>query len=94
MGSIVIPGLPDAEPAAEPWPPLSDNGDEHTFRVDEMFARLLDNAFAGHVRGLLHDPATGIAARTGEAALEAIAAALPALDELKNSTLSQAVGPR
>jgi hypothetical protein len=89
MGSISIQGPPETGPAAEPWPV-----DDHTIRIDEMFARQLDNAFAGYVRGLLHDPATGIAARTGEAALEAIAAALPALDELKNSTLSQAVGPR
>ena len=49
MGSILIPGLPEAEPAAEPWPV-----DEHTIRVDEMFARQLDNEFADHVRGLLH----------------------------------------
>ena len=94
MGMIKLDGLPVEQPAAEPWPPLSDNGDEYTIRVDEMFARQLDNAFAGHVRGLLHDPETGVAARTGEVALEAIAAALPALDELKNRTLSQAVGPR
>jgi hypothetical protein len=53
MGRILIPGLPEAEPAAEPWPPHSDNGDEHTIRVDEMFARQLDNEFSAGVRGLL-----------------------------------------
>ena len=89
MGRILIPGLPEAEPAAEPWPI-----DEHTIRVDEMFARQLDNEFSGHVRGLLHDPETGIAAQRGEAALEAIAGAMPALNELKERILAQAIGPR
>ncbi|MDP1753296.1 MAG: hypothetical protein Q8L22_27915, partial [Reyranella sp.] len=63
-------------------------------RVDEMFARQLDNEFSGHVRGLLHDPKTGIAAQNGEAALHAIAGAMPALGELKERTLAQAIGPR
>ena len=89
MGRILILGLPEAEPAAEPWPV-----DEHTIRVDEMFARQLDNEFAGHVRGLLHDPETGITAQGGEATLHAIAGAMPALVELKDRTLSQAIGPR
>ena len=94
MGSILIPGLPEAEPAALPWPPHSDNGDEYTIRTDEMFARQLDTEFAGHVRGLLHHPETGVSAQRGEAALEAIAGAMPALNELKERTLSQAIGPR
>ena len=94
MGSILIPGLPEAEPAAEPWPPHSDNGDEHTIRVDEMFARQFDTEFSAGVRGLLHDPETGIAAQRGEVALEAIAGAMPALGELKERTLAQAIGPR
>ena len=68
MGSILIPGLPEAEPAAEPWP-----ADEHTIRIDEMFARQLDNEFSAGVRGLLHDPETGVAAQSGDAALHAIA---------------------
>ena len=89
MGRILIPGLPEAEPAAEPWPV-----DEHTIRVDEMFARQLDTEFSGHVRGLLHDPETGVSAQRGEAALEAIAGAMPALGELKERTLAQAIGPR
>ena len=54
----------------------------------------LDTEFAGHVRGLLHDPETGVAAQRGEAALEAIAGAMPALGELKERTLAQAIGPR
>ena len=49
--------------------------DEHTIRVDEMFARQLDTEFAPGVRGLLHHPETGVAALSGEAALEAIAGA-------------------
>ncbi|MSP75777.1 MAG: hypothetical protein EXR12_06545 [Rhodospirillaceae bacterium] len=89
MGSILIPGLPDAEPAAEPWPV-----DEHTIRIDEMFARQLDNEFSACVRGLLHDPETGISAQSGEAALQAIAGAMPVLNELKDRTLAQAIGPR
>ncbi len=89
MGRILIPGLPEAEPAAEPWPV-----DEHTIRIDEMFARQLDTEFSSGVRALLHAPETGIAALSGEAALEAIAGALPALNELKQRTLSQAMGPR
>jgi hypothetical protein len=89
MGTTIYPTVPVAQPAAEPWPV-----DEHTIRVDEMFARQLDTEFAGHVRGLLHHPETGVAALNGEAALEAIAGALPTLHELKERTLSQAMGPR
>ena len=89
MRGILIPGQPDAEPAAEPWPI-----DEHTIRLDEMFARQLDNEFSAGVRGLVHDPETGISAQSGEAALHAIAAAMPALNDLKERTLAQAIGPR
>ncbi|TAJ39013.1 MAG: hypothetical protein EPO55_13715 [Reyranella sp.] len=59
-----------------------------------MFARQIDTEFSSGVRALLHAPETGIAAQSGEAALEAIASALPALNELKERTLSQAMGPR
>ncbi|MDP1907249.1 MAG: hypothetical protein Q8K85_03035, partial [Hyphomicrobium sp.] len=86
---ILIRGLPEAEPAAEPWPV-----DEHTIRIDEMFARRLDTEFSSGVRALLHAPETGIAPQSGEAALEAIAGAWPALNDLKQRTLSQAMGPR
>jgi hypothetical protein len=89
MGTTIYPTVPVAQPEAEPWPI-----GEHTIRVDEMFARQLDNEFAGHVRGLLHHPETGISAQRGEAALEAIAGAMPALGELKERTLAQAIGPR
>ena len=89
MGSIRITGLPEAEPEAEPWPV-----DDHTIRLDEMFARQLDTEFASGVRGLLHDPETGIAAQSGEVALEAIAGAMPALADLKERTLAQTIGPR
>jgi hypothetical protein len=89
MGVIRLDGLPLRQPEAEPWP-----DDEHSVRVDEMFARQLDNEFSAGVRGLLHDPETGIAAKSGEAALEAIAGAMPALAELKGRTLAQAIGPR
>lgn len=86
---ILIRGLPEAEPAAEPWPV-----DEHTIRIDEMFARRLDTEFSSGVRALLHAPETGIATQSGEAALEAIAGAWPVLNDLKQRTLSQAMGPR
>ncbi len=93
MRGILIPsqlfGDDGPEPAAEPWPV-----DEHTIRVDEMFARQLDTEFSAGVRGLLHDPETGVSAQRGEAALEAIAGAMPALGELKERTLAQAIGPR
>ncbi len=89
MGTTIYPTVPVAQPEAEPWPI-----DEHTIRVDEMFARQLDSEFAGHVRGLLHDPETGVSVQRGEAALEAIAGAMPALGELKERTLAQAIGPR
>ncbi len=89
MGVIKLDGLPVEQPAAEPWPI-----DEHTIRVDEMFARQLDTEFSAGVRGLLHDPETGVSARCGEAALEAIAGAMPVLGELKERTLAQAIGPR
>ena len=89
MGMIKLDGLPVEQPAAEPWPI-----DEHTIRIDEMFARQLDTEFSAGVRGLLHDPETGISAQRGEAALEAIAGAMPALGELKERVLAQAIGPR
>ena len=89
MGTTIYPTVPVAQPAAEPWPV-----DEHTIRVDEMFARQLDTEFSAGVRGLLHDPETGVAVQRGEAALEAIAGAMPVLGELKERTLAQAVGPR
>jgi len=89
MGTTIYPTVPVAQPEAELWPV-----DEHTIRVDEMFARRLDTEFSSGVRALLHAPDTGIAAQNGEAALEAIAGALPALNELKERTLSQAMGPR
>ncbi len=89
MGIQIYQTVPVAQPEAEPWPV-----DEHTIRIDEMFARQLDTEFSSGVRGLLHHPETGIAAQTGESALEAIAGALPALNDLKRRTLSQAMGPR
>ncbi len=93
MAIQIYPTVPvegqGAQSKAEPWPV-----DEHTIRIDEMFARQLDTEFSSGVRALLHAPETGIAAQSGEAALEAIAGALPALNELKERTLSQAMGPR
>ena len=89
MASIRISGPPEAEPAAEPWP-----ADEHTIRADEMFARRLDTEFATGVRTLLHDPTTGLSSLEGEAALEAIAGVYPALEELRQRTLGEAIGPR
>ncbi|MDP2372912.1 hypothetical protein [Reyranella sp.] len=88
-GTTIYPTVPVARPEAEPWPV-----DEHTIRIDEMFARQLDTEFSAGVRGLLHDPEAGIAAQSGEAALHAIARAMPALNELKERTLAQAIGPR
>ena len=89
MGTTIDPTVPVAQPEAEPWPV-----DDHTIRVDEMFARQLDTEFSAGVRGLLHDSETGVSAQHGEAALEAIAGATPVLNELKERTLSQAIGPR
>ncbi|MSP74948.1 MAG: hypothetical protein EXR12_02305 [Rhodospirillaceae bacterium] len=93
MGIQIYPTVPvegqGAQEVAEPWPI-----DEHTIRVDEMFARQLDTEFSAGLRSLLHHPETGLAAQSGEAALEAIAGALPALNDLKERTLSQAMGPR
>jgi hypothetical protein len=65
MASIRIPGPPEAGPAAEPWPSIVNDCDEHTIRVDEMFARRLDTEFAAGVRGLLHDPETGLSSLGG-----------------------------
>ena len=93
MRRILIPGQlfgnEGPEPAAEPWPV-----DDHTIRVDEMFARQLDTEFSSGVRNLMHHPETGLSALKGETALEAIAGAMPALQELKDRTLAQAIGPR
>ncbi len=89
MAATIYPTVPVAQPEAEPRPT-----DEHSIRVDEMFARQLDTEFASGVRGLLHDPETGLSALKGEAALEAIAGAPVTLHELKERTLAQAIGPR
>ncbi len=88
MAAIIYPTVPVARPAAEPWPT-----DEHSIRVDEMFARQLDTEFASGVRSLMHHPETGLSALKGEAALEAIAGAMPVLQDLKERTLAQAIGP-
>ena len=89
MASIPITGAP-AAPAVEPWP----DDDPVSIRADELFARRLDTQFATGVRGLLHDPETGLSSLSGEAALEAVAGIYPALEELKQRTLADAVGPR
>ena len=93
MASVIHPTVPivgqGAGSAAEPWP-----ADEVTIRADEMFARRLDTGFAAGVRDLLHDPGTGLSSLDGEAALEAIAGAYPALEALKQRTLGEAIGPR
>jgi hypothetical protein len=93
MASVIHPTVPiagqGAGSAAEPWP-----ADEIAVRADEIFARRLDTGFAAGVRDLLHDPGTGLSSLSGEAALEAIAGAYPALEELKQRTLGEAIGPR
>ena len=89
MASIPITGAP-AAPAGEPWP----DDDPVSIRADELFARRLDNDFSAGVRGLLHDPETGLSSLSGEAALEAVAGIYPALEKLKQRTLADAVGPR
>ena len=90
MGTTIYPTVPVAQSAAEPWPA----DDEPSIRTDEMFARQLDNEFSAGVRDLLHDPETGVAAQNGEAALHAVAGAMPALSDLRERTLAQAIGPR
>jgi hypothetical protein len=90
MGTTIYPTVPVAQPAAEPSPA----DDEFSVRTDEMFARQLDNEFSAGVRGLLHDPESGIAAQNGEAGLHAVAGAMPALSDLRERTLAQAIGPR
>ena len=95
MASIMTEGLLSAAPAAEPWP-RNEPGDDGALglQADEMFARQLDTRFAGEVRGLVTDPATGLAGRDPEAALAGIAETIPLLGELKDRYLAQAIGPR
>ena len=95
MASIEMEELPSAAPAAEPWP-RNELGDDSPLglQADEMFARQLDTGFAGEVRSLVNDPATGLAGRDPEAALAGIAGTIPRLAELKDQYLAQAVGPR
>ena len=95
MASIETEGLPSAAPAADPWPHDQLGGDTPLgLEADEMFARRLDTGFAGEVRGLVNDPATGLAGRDPEAALAGISGTIPLLAELKDRYLSQARGPR
>ena len=95
MASIETEGLPWAAPAAEPWP-RNELGDDSVLglQADEMFARRLDTRFAGEVRGLVHDPATGLAGKDPEEALAGIADTFRLLGGLKDRYLAQAVGPR
>ena len=76
--------------------PLDGLGNDNPLglQADEMFARQLDTGFAGEVRNLVHDPATGLAGRDPEAALGGIAETIPLLGELKDRYLAQAIGPR
>jgi hypothetical protein len=95
MASIRIEGLPEATPAAEPWPPNGMGDDDPIgIQADEMFARQLDTEFAGEIRNLLHDPETGLAGKGPEDALGGVADAIPMLGELKDRYLAQAIGPR
>ena len=83
--------------AHPPMPlPLDDLGDDNPLglQADETLARQLDTGFATEVRGLVHDPATGLAGRDPEAALAGIAETSPLLAELKDRYLSQARSPR
>ena len=77
------------------WP-FDGLGDDNPLglQADETLARQLDTGFAGEVRGLVHDPATGLAGRDPEAALAGIADTIPLLAELKDRYLAQATGPR
>ena len=94
MASIEIEGLPLAVPAADPWP-RTELGDDSALglQADEMFARQLDTRFAGEVRGLVTDPATGLAGRDPEGALAGIGETTRLLGELKDRYLAQAIGP-
>lgn len=94
MGTIIYPNLPEKQPAAEPSTREEDRDDVFAAQLDETFARQLDNDFAGEVRAYLHGPDTGLSTLSGESALEAIAGALPALDELKKRTIARAANPR
>ncbi|WP_425065518.1 hypothetical protein [Reyranella sp.] len=94
MASIEIEGLPLAVPAADAWP-RTELGDDSALglEADEMFARQLDTRFAGEVRGLVTDPATGLAGRDPEGVLAGIGETTRLLDELKDRYLAQAIGP-
>ena len=95
MANIEMEELPSAAPAAESWP-RTELGDDHPLghEADEMVARRLDTGCAGEVRGLVNDPATGLAGRDPEAALAGIAGTIPLLAELKDRYLAQSIGPR
>ena len=95
MASIMTDGLLSAAPAADPWP-RHELGDDSALglQADEMFARQLDTRFAGEVRGLVTDPATGLAGKDPEEALAGIAETTRLLGALKDRYLAQAIGPR
>ena len=95
MASIETEGLPLAVPAADAWP-RTELGDDSALglQADEMFARQLDTRFAGEVRGLVTDPATGLAGRDPEGAMAGIGETTQLLGELKDRYLAQAIGPR
>ncbi len=95
MPTTIYPTVPVAQPEAETWPShdIVDN-DPIALQADEMFARQLDNEFSGEVRNLLYHPEAGLAAQSGEDALQGVASALPLLGDLKERTLAQAIGPR
>ncbi|TBR27175.1 MAG: hypothetical protein EPO10_19475, partial [Reyranella sp.] len=95
MASIMTEGLLSAAPAAEPWLRNELEGDSPLgLQADEMFARQLDTRFAGAVRGLVTDPATGLAGKDPEEALAGITETTRLLGALKDRYLAQAIGPR
>ena len=85
----------DAASPAMPSPLDVIGGDNPlSLQADETAARQLDTGFATEVRGLVHDPVTGLAGRDPEAALSEIAETIPLLAELKDRYLGHATGPR
>ena len=83
--------------AFPPMPsPLDGLGDDNplSLQADETAARRLDIGFATEVRGLVHDPATGLAGREPRDALAGIPETISLLVELKDRYLAQATGSR
>jgi hypothetical protein len=81
----------DPEDSESPGDPKND---QPAVRADECAARQIDLGMGDEIRTLLHDPASGLAARPPEEVLAAVPEAKAAVDKIRDSALARPANPR